>query len=100
MSANNKNGDKQMKRIAALLLGMVFFSSVSAQQALQKLVINSHTPQDYADILSGRYKQVPVDVHGYLVLPVGTGKFPAVVIGPGSGGYKPWMAMSRTQLQV
>jgi len=80
-----------MNHILGLMLGIVFFSSVFAQQAPEKLVIKSHTPQDYADIFSGRYKQVPVDVHGYLVLPVGTGKFPAVVIGPGSGGYKPWM---------
>lgn len=79
------------KLIAGFLIGLCAQLPVSAQQAPEKLTIKSHTPQDFADILSGRYKQVPVDVHGYLVLPAGSGKFPAVVIGPGSGGYKPWM---------
>ena len=78
-------------RIAALLIALLVQLPVVAQQAPEKLVIKSHTPQDYADILSGRYAQVPVEIHGYLVLPAGTGRFPVVVISPGSGGYKPWM---------
>lgn len=63
---------------------------VSAQNP-EKIIIKSHTPQDYADILSGRYRQSPVEISGFLALPAGQGKFPAVVIVPGSGGYQQWM---------
>ena len=60
-------------------------------QTPEKIVIRTYTPQDYADIFSGRYRQTPVDIHGFLTVPSGTGKFPAVIIGPGSGGFQQWM---------
>ena len=79
------------KIISGFVLGLIVQVSALAQPTPEKLVIKSHTPQDFADIISGRYRQMPVDIHGFLAIPAGSGKFPAVVIGPGSGGYKPWM---------
>ena len=60
-------------------------------QTPEKIVVRTYTPQDYADIFSGRYRQTPVDIHGFLTVPSGTGKFPAVIIAPGSGGFQQWM---------
>lgn len=75
----------------SLLLFTAFAPLMALAQTPEKIIIKSHTPQDYADILSGRYKQAPVEISGFLALPVGQGKFPAVVIVPGSGGYQQWM---------
>ena len=71
---------------AALISPLISFAQVP-----EKITIKSHTPQDYAEILNGKYRQAPVDIFGYLALPKGQGKFPAVVIIPGSGGYQQWM---------
>ena len=75
----------------SLLLVAAFGPLMASAQTPEKITIKSHTPQDYADILSGRYKQSPVEISGFLALPVGQKKFPAVVIVPGSGGYQQWM---------
>ena len=82
---------KLIKLIQSLLLVAGFAHLSASAQTPEKITIKSHTPQDYADIFSGRYKQAPVDISGFLTLPVGRGKFPAVVIVPGSGGYQQWM---------
>ena len=63
----------------SLLLVAAFGSLMASAQTPEKITIKSHTPQDYADILSGRYKQSPVEISGFLALPVGQKKFPAVV---------------------
>jgi dienelactone hydrolase len=72
-----------------LIMWAISFCAIG--QTSQQFVFRSHTPQDYADILSGRYKSHPVDIHGLLTLPDGATRSPAVVIVPGSGGVKPWM---------
>lgn len=82
---------KLTKLIQSLLLVVGFVHLMALAQTPEKITIKSHTPQDYADIFSGRYKQAPVEITGFLSFPVGQGKFPAVVIVPGSGGYQQWM---------
>ena len=81
-----------MKRfLICIVFGLTLALVSNAQQTVEKIVIKSHTPQDFSDILTGKYLQAPVEIHGYLFIPASGGKFPAVVIGPGSGGYKQWM---------
>jgi hypothetical protein len=77
---------KLTKLIQSLLLVVGLVHLMALAQTPEKITIKSHTPQDYADIFSGRYKQAPVEITGFLSFPVGQGKFPAVVIVPGSGG--------------
>lgn len=76
--------------LMSILLAMACVTGVRAQTP-QPVAIKSHTPQDYADIYSQRYRQMPADIQGFLTLPSGNGKFPAVVIIPGSGGFQQWM---------
>lgn len=82
-----------IQSVLMLIITFPFFLSPSLTwgQTPEKIVLKSHTPQDYSDIMSGRYRQSPIDIQGFLALPVGQGKFPAVVIIPGSGGYQQWM---------
>lgn len=52
----------------------------------------SHNPEDYSTIITGKYRQQAVTVHGKLVLPEdAAARVPAVIIMPGSGGVAPWM---------
>ncbi len=79
------------KVIIGLIASLGLLQLVLANNITQKITIQSHTPQDYSDNLSGKYLQSPVNIHGFLTLPGSTTKSPLVVIVPGSGGYKSWM---------
>ena len=81
-----------MKKILfSFFVSLFFYDCVLADSSVHKITIESYNPQDYAEILNGKYRESPVNIHGYLTVPEGSGKRPLVVIVPGSGGYKPWM---------
>ena len=79
-------------RISVVFFCTAVFSGVSCfAQSPVKIAIKSYNPQDYAEIFNERFRQLPVDIFGYLAVPASQGKVPAVVIIPGSGGYQQWM---------
>lgn len=59
--------------------------------AIEAIEITSFTPEDYAEIIAGRYREKPARIHGYLSHPQSGTTAPAVIIVPGSGGYAEWM---------
>ena len=77
----------------SVLVCMIFiFASLTAATAEEKIDFRSFDPQDYRDILTGKFKDHTVGIHGFLYLPEGAGgKVPVVIIVPGSGGIKHWM---------
>lgn len=79
-------------RAAFLALGLLAVSTTAQAGPVEVLNFGSFTPQDYAEIINGAYRQSPVELQGYLSLPPSAGgRVPAVVIVPGSGGYAQWM---------
>lgn len=76
----------------SVILGGILFLLASLVGAAEKLTFTSYDPKRYDEVLNRTYRDKPVALFGYLSLPAGVqGKVPAVVIIPGSGGYKPWM---------
>ena len=73
--------------IVSLYVLLLSFSVRAAEQ----LNFSSFTPEDYAEILNGKYKNKPVQLRGFFTHPKPGTKVPAVVIVPGSGGYAEWM---------
>lgn len=78
-------------RVAAISVTTYLSYGPATAQTPEKVLISSHTPQDYSEILSGKHRQSTAQIHGYLSLPRGNDKYPAVIIIPGSGGYQQWM---------
>jgi len=81
-------------RAAFLALGLLAAAASAAARAgpLEVLAFGSFTPQDYAEIINGSYRQSPVELQGHLSRPDNAASsVPAVVIIPGSGGYAQWM---------
>jgi dienelactone hydrolase len=66
--------------------------ALGSAQAVEKVSFDTYTPQDYAAMLNGEYLKAPIRIQGFLERPANaSGKMPAVVIVPGSGGYAKWM---------
>ncbi|MEL3891006.1 dienelactone hydrolase family protein [Ferrovibrio sp. MS7] len=81
-------------RAAFLALGLLAAAASAAARAgpVEVLAFGSFTPQDYAEIINGSYRQSPVELQGHLSRPDNAAaSVPAVVIIPGSGGYAQWM---------
>lgn len=78
-------------RFPPLIAALAFSVFSQTSHCAEKVPFTSYDPSRHDEILSGKFKESPVDIFGYLSLPTASaGKVPAVVIIPGSGGYQPW----------
>lgn len=78
--------------LSAALLSLCACATAGGPSPGQRVNFVSYDPEDYAAIIDGSYRQTSARIHGYLSIPAGaSGKVPAVVIIPGSGGYFDWM---------
>lgn len=75
----------------ALRATLIALALAGPAAAADRIDFQSHTPQDYAAILDGRYKQSPVTLHGHFSRPPSGSRWPAVVVVPDSGGHSPWL---------
>lgn len=67
-------------------------AATAGVRAAERVAFESWTPEDYAPMVAGNYRQHAAQIHGFLTVPRGaTGKVPAVVVVPGSGGYSDWI---------
>jgi len=79
-------------RLPTFVAALVFSVFSQAPYGAEKVSFRSYDPSRYDEILTGKFKESPVELFGYLSIPAASaGKVPAVVIIPGSGGYQPWM---------
>lgn len=78
-------------RFPPLIAALALAAFSQASQGAEKVSFKSYDPSRYDEILTGKFKENPIDIFGYLSIPAtSTSKVPAVVIIPGSGGYQPW----------